>query len=122
MNEIINNTSQLGPVALFMVFLNIVGLGIKQSNIPTKYNVWILPVLGAVIYPFLSEYTAPTVAPDGTWMSPYFRPALVHVFQGWVIGWGCIGANQAWKLFGGGTPPSETPKPDATEPPKPTPG
>lgn len=53
----INSLFQLAPPLVLLLALNVVGLGLKRSPVPDWLIVWILPGLGAALYPQVADWT-----------------------------------------------------------------
>lgn len=75
-----NEITQMAPPVLLVTVLNGLGWCLKQSPIKNWMIPMILPVAGAVIYPFIFESATVTIA--------------VKCMYGFGIGWTAVGANQ----------------------------
>lgn len=94
--EEIDKLLELSPLLLLALALNVVGLMLKSVNWhPDRLIPLTLPVLGAVIWPFLAE-AAPV-----SWVEKLDRPWLIYGLFGLVAGAICVWGHQAVRqMFG----------------------
>jgi hypothetical protein len=109
--EEFKNIIQLSPPLALALALNVVGMAIKQTKLPDWTIVWVLPALGALIYPWIAVNT-PT-------LELVRHPVVLNGIYGALIGAGSIGLNQLLrqtlatftKKNNNGTPGSQPPAP-----------
>jgi hypothetical protein len=88
MNELID-ILKMSPPMLLALALTVVGKGLKRSPIADWTIPLILPILGGIVYPFISVTTTISSA------VPY--PTVYNVLIGIACGGGAVGLNQAWR-------------------------
>lgn len=107
-NDLVNGIVNVSvPVAL-LAALNVVGYVLSklpENKIPNWTIPFILPLLGAILYPLVGSYTEVAKAAKVPW--------LVMSFYGIGIGGAAVGANQALRQWLGRNEPS---KPNETKP------
>jgi hypothetical protein len=89
--DLIENVTQLSPPALLAVALYGLGFVLKKSPMPDWLIPFVLPCVGAVLFPFIAD----TASVSYTVKSPAAWSAIV----GFVIGMGATGINEAVKQF-----------------------
>ncbi len=78
---------QLKAIPLLFVACNVIGMVLKKSPVQNWLIPWVLLIIGAVTYPFISD---PGDAPYA------MRSPLVHsMLIGAIIGWASVGGHQA---------------------------
>ena len=86
----INFLFQLAPPLVLMLALNVVGLAVKKSPIPSWLIVWILPAIGAALYPHIADWTgAPSYDVQ--------HPAVLNALYGVAIGGAAVWGNQLFR-------------------------
>lgn len=94
MNELL----EVAPPVVLAVALNILGLVLKKSPIANWLIPILLPVTGAVVYPFISmpiHYQVPS-------------PTVLMCVYGFIIGSGSVGLNQLFRQFTGASKTGNT--------------
>lgn len=83
----INFLFQLAPPVVLLLALNVLGLAIKKSPVPDWLIVWILPAVGAALYPHIADWTGST---------PYSvkHPIVLNALYGVAIGGCAVWGNQ----------------------------
>lgn len=100
-----NEISQIGPQALLVAGLNILGWMFKQSPIKNWLIPIILPIAGGAAAPFV-------ITGDGLTLA-------VKILYGFGLGWTAVGANQAWRqVTDGRRSDAEPPTPTMQQPTK----
>lgn len=90
MNEITDLLQSSPPVALALV-LNVVGLALKKTPLPNWIIPVALPVLGALLYPYIAE--------TGKVNFECRNPEILLGVYGALIGSGSVGLNQMLRQF-----------------------
>lgn len=103
MNEFTDLLQSSPPVALALA-LNVVGLALKKAPVPNWIIPLVLPVLGALLYPFIAE--------AGKVNFECRNPDVLLGVHGAMIGAGSVGINQMLRQFlGRKEAEEEQPKP-----------
>jgi prepilin signal peptidase PulO-like enzyme (type II secretory pathway) len=92
MNELTTLLQSSPPIAL-AIGLNLLGLALKTSPIKNWLIPILLPVMGAAVYPFISE--------QGAINFQVKNPDALQAVYGFVIGAGSVGLNQMLRQFTG---------------------
>lgn len=90
MNELTELLQSSPPIALALA-LNAIGLALKKSPVACWLIPFILPALGAGIYPFIAE--------AGKVNFECRNPDMLLAIYGFVIGSGSVGINQMLRQF-----------------------
>lgn len=91
----------LTPPVLLMLVLNLFGLALKRvPAVPDWLIPLLLPVMGAIIHPFVGDYSDLVKAARFPW--------VYMALYGFGIGWAAVGANQALRQFLGRNETNET--------------
>jgi hypothetical protein len=94
MNDILTGIVNVAPPLALFAVLYAAGMILKAvPHIPNWIIPCVLPVLGAVIYPYVGEYSEVVKAARVPW-------AMMALY-GFGIGWATTGANQALSQFKG---------------------
>lgn len=118
MTELINDLTQLSPPMALAVALWVVGNAISRSRIENWLIPFILPLLGALVYPLIA---------DNSKMSyTVHSPMMVNALTGVAIGWTATALDQTiWQWISRTKSPdgktSFLTKPDENTPPTPPP-
>lgn len=83
--------SQLSPPIALALALNLLGMALKRSPMPSWGIPTVLPLLGGVAYPFIAE--------TGKVSFECRNPDVLLAIYGVVIGAGAVGLNQAVRQF-----------------------
>lgn len=83
----INSLFQLAPPLVLLLALNVVGLGLKKSPVPDWLIVWILPGLGAALYPHIADWA-------GTASYTVKHPIVLNALYGVAVGGLAVWGNQ----------------------------
>jgi hypothetical protein len=90
MNDLISFITNAAPSVILVLTLNGFGLAIKKvPYVPDWLIPLILPVAGALIYPFVGEYSPVVLKAQ--------IPTLLMGLYGFGLGWVAVGANQFWR-------------------------
>lgn len=89
--DLIENVTQLSPPALLAVALYGLGFVLKKSPMPDWLIPFVLPCVGAIVFPFISDTSSIGYAVKS--------PTTWSVISGFVIGMGSTWINEATKQF-----------------------
>jgi hypothetical protein len=88
----LQSITSLGPIPLLVAACNLIGLAVKKSPIGDRWIPVLLPIVGAVCYPFITGEADANVR----------HPMLFNALLGAVIGGSSVGVNQMFRQFLGG--------------------
>ena len=81
---------QIAPPAVLLLALNVVGLALKKSPVPDWLIVWVLPAIGAAVYPHIADWT-------GVMSYTVKHPIVLNALYGVAIGGGAVWGNQLFR-------------------------
>jgi hypothetical protein len=79
----------MGPAALLLAALNVLGFALKSSAMPNRFIPAMLLVVGGAVYPYVADYTTLTSN----------NPTVLAVLYGICIGGAAVGVHQAVRGF-----------------------
>ena len=89
--DLVENLTQLSPPMALAVALWFFGYGLKRSPMPDWLIPFVLPVVGAALFPFVAETASVSYSVKS--------PALFNAIIGFCIGGAAVAMNEAAKQF-----------------------
>jgi Phage holin family Hol44, in holin superfamily V len=89
--DLIENVTQLSPPALLAVGLWFLGSGLKKSPMPDWLIPFVLPCVGAALFPFIADTTSVSYSVKS--------PTAFNAIVGFCIGGAAVAMNEAVKQF-----------------------
>jgi len=89
--DLVENLTQLSPPMALAVALWFFGYGLKRSPMPDWLIPFVLPCVGAALFPFIAETASVSYSVKS--------PALFNAIIGFCIGGAAVTMNEAVKQF-----------------------